>query len=262
MLSEDSLTRYVFVCCSSYLRRLHTTSYNVHNNLTLGNQLFVSVCLQDAVKCLEEGKLEVAGVTLDVKTEIESKLSFSKEGDNWEAMSSQDGSLVVALDCTQDEAILSAGKSRELINHIQQLRKGADLELQDVVEVFFSEEEGVTIVEDAVASNVATFEAKFRGSIPLPKRFAPDWAVVIKSDLVDVGGSDVEVSICRPSVAAADSVSGAALGVFPTLEPGDLKQGQDFTLTVDGESYTLTEGKDFWLSAVSKVRSTKAVTWL
>ena len=87
--------------------------------------------LQDAVKCLEEGKLEVAGITLDAKTELESKLSFSKEGDNWEAMSSQDGALVVALDCTQDEAILSAGKSRELINHIQQLRKAAGLFRQE-----------------------------------------------------------------------------------------------------------------------------------
>lgn len=217
---------------------------------------------EDAVRCLEEGKLEVAGVTLDTKTEIESKLSFSKEGDNWEAMSSQDGSLVVALDCTQDEAILSAGKSRELINHIQQFRKGAGLELKDVVEVFFSEEEGVTIVEDAVSGNVPTFDAKFRGSIPLPKRFAPEWAVVIKSDKVDVGGSNVELSICRPSVAAADSISGAARGVFSTLEPRDLKQGQEFSFSVDGTSHTLTEGKDFWLSAISKVRSTKAVTWL
>lgn len=214
------------------------------------------------MKCLEEGKLEVAGVTLDAATEIESKLTFCKEGENWEAMNSQDGSMVVALDCTQDEAILSAGKSRELISSIQQLRKSAGLELHDIVEVFFNEEEGVTIVEDAVAGNVQTFEAKFRGSVPLPKRFAPEWSVVIKSDMVDVGGSKVEVSICRPAVAAADSIKGAELGLFPTLEPGDLKEGQDFSFSVDGTSFTLKEGKDFWLSSVAKVRSTKAVEWL
>ena len=214
------------------------------------------------MKCLEEGKLEVAGVTLDAATEIESKLTFCKDGENWEAMNSQDGSMVVALDCTQDEAILSAGKSRDLISSIQQLRKAAELELHDVVEVFFNEEEGVTIVEDAVAGNVQTFEAKFRGSVPLPKRFAPEWSVVIKSEMVDVGGTKVDVSICRPAVAAADSITGAALGVFPTLEPGDLKEGQDFSFSVDGTDFTLKEGKDFWLSTVAKVRSTKAVAWL
>lgn len=217
---------------------------------------------KDAVKCLEEGKLEVAGVTLDAKTELESKLSFSKEGENWEAMASQDGSLVVALDCTQDEAILSAGKSRELFSQIQQLRKSAGLELHDVVEAFFGEEEGVTIVEDAVAQNVSMFEAKFKGLIPLPKRLAPEWAVVIKSDMVDVGGSNIEVLICRPAIAASDAVKNPARLIFPTLEPADVKEGQDFTFAIDGTSYTLTEGKDFWLSATSMARTTKAVSWL
>jgi hypothetical protein len=109
---------------------------------------------------------------------------------------------------------LSAGKSRELINHVQQLRKNAGLELQDVVEVFFGEEEGVTIVEDAVSRNVPMFDAKFKGAIPLPKRFAPKWAVAIKRDVVDVGGSDVEVSICRPSVAVCRFVARACVECF------------------------------------------------
>jgi len=216
---------------------------------------------EDAVKCLEEGKLEVAGISLDAKTELESKLAFSREGDNWEAASSQDGALVVALDCTQDEAILSAGKSRELINHIQQLRKSAGLELEDVVEVFLSEEDGITIVENAVSKNVPTFDAKFRGSIPLPQRFAPEWAVVIKSDLVDVGGSNVTVSICRPSLAVSDSVKDPAKKVFETLEPSNFNEGQEFTFSVDGKSHTMVEGKDFWLSSTTKVRSTKALNW-
>lgn len=208
--------------------------------------------------------MAVAGgaITLDAKTEIESKLTFSKEGENWEALSSQDGSLVVAMDCTQDEAILSAGKSRELINAIQTLRKSAGLELQDVVEVFFKEEDGVTVVEEAVQMNVPMFDVKFKGSIPLPQRFAPKWAVAIKSEVVDVGGSNVDVSICRPAVAASDALKDPVLGVFPTLEPSEFKEGQDFTVTIDGKSYKLTEGKDFWLTSTAKVRMTKAVDWL
>jgi hypothetical protein len=157
---------------------------------------------------------------------------------------------------------LSAGKSRELINHVQQLRKNAGLELQDVVEVFFGEEEGVTIVEDAVSRNVPMFDAKFKGAIPLPKRFAPKWAVAIKRDVVDVGGSDVEVSICRPSVAVADLLQEPALSVFSSLEPTELKVGQELSLSVDGTNHTFTEGKDFWLSAAAKARATKSLSWL
>jgi isoleucyl-tRNA synthetase len=80
---------------------------------------------------MEEGKLTVEGIELDATTELTSKLNFSKEGDNWESTPSADGACVVALDCTQDEAILSAGMSRELMNHIQQLRKGAGLDLKE-----------------------------------------------------------------------------------------------------------------------------------
>jgi isoleucyl-tRNA synthetase len=77
-------------------------------------------------------------------------------------MTKPDGSLVIAIDCQQDDAILSAGMSRELINGIQQLRKAAGLDLSDVVEIFYEEGEGETMVEDAVAKNVAVFEAKFQ----------------------------------------------------------------------------------------------------
>jgi isoleucyl-tRNA synthetase len=216
---------------------------------------------QDAVKALEAGKLDVEGVTLDTVTELQSKLAFSKEGDNWESTANSDGSLVIAIDCTQDEAILAAGTSRELMNSVQQLRKGAGLDLKDFVEVFFLEEEGVTVVEDAVARNVPLFEAKFK-ACPLPKRFAPEWAVGIRSDVVDVGGTKVEVSICRPSIAASDSLTDHSLKVLSTLEPRSMSAGEDFTYSMDGAASTLKEGSDFWLSTAAKVRATKAVAWM
>jgi isoleucyl-tRNA synthetase len=204
----------------------------------------------------------VEGVVLDAATELESKLDFSKEGENWEATVKIDGSLVVAVDCTQDDAIITAGRSRELINGIQQLRKSAGLDLRDVVEVFFQEEEGVTIVEEAVSKNVAAFESKFKGAVPLPQRFAPNWAVALKSDLVDVGGTKVKVSICRPSLAAKDSVEPVAIKVLCTFEPSSFSKGQEFSFSVDGKSWSLQEGKDFYLSSTALVRSTKAVGWL
>ncbi|KAL3911779.1 MAG: hypothetical protein SGILL_007149 [Bacillariaceae sp.] len=217
---------------------------------------------EDAVRCLEEGKLVVEDVELDAVTELISKLSFSKEGDEWEATPSADGAAVVALDCTQDDSIIAAGMARELINHVQQLRKAADLDLKDVVEVFFDEEEGISSTEDAVAKNVAMLDAKFKGSVPLPQRLAPSWSVVLKSDSVDVGGTKVVVSVCRPAVAVADSANDAVKNVMSTKEPSQFTAGETFKCSVDGKEYELIEGTDFWLSSASKAKATKSLSWL
>lgn len=216
----------------------------------------------EAVNVLEAGKIEVEGVELDAATELVSKLAFSKEGENWESTPSADGACVVALDCTQDQAIISSGMARELINHIQQLRKSAGLDLKDVVEVFFHEEEGISSTEDAVALNVDMLGAKFRGSIPLPERLAPSWRVPLKSDTVDVGGSKVTVSVCRPSVAVKDDLEEGVKNVFATKEPSEFSEGQVYKCTVDGKEYELKEGEDFWLSTASKAKATKALSWL
>jgi len=214
----------------------------------------------DAVAALEKGSLEVEGVTIDTLTEVVSKLSFSREGDQWEASSTPEGNVVVAVDCTQDEAILAAGKARELINHIQQLRKSAGLDMKDVVEAFF--DEPVASTESAVAMNVSLFKNKFKGSVPVPKEFAPSWSVLIASDNVEVGGSKVNVSICRPALAAKDGLSDLAATYLSTVEPSTVETGSVLKCKIDGTEISVTEGKDFWLSTTAKVEATKAVAWL
>jgi isoleucyl-tRNA synthetase len=199
---------------------------------------------------------------LNAESELESKIDFSRAGDEWEATSKMDGSLVVVIDCTQDEATLSSGMSRELMNGIQQLRKAAGLELKDVVEVFFTEHGDVDVVERVVARNVSLFSAKFKGSVPLPSRFAPKWAVSLKCDAIEVGGSRVDVTICRPAVAVKDDLGEGPVNVLSTLEPFTLGNGQAFECTIDGERLSLKEGVDFWRSSAAKVRSMNLVDWL
>ena len=209
---------------------------------------------------LESGSIDVEGITIDTKTEIISKLSFSREGDQWESASTPEGDVVAAIDCTQDEAILASGKARELINHIQQLRKSAGLDMKDVVEAFF--EESVESTETAVAMNVALFENKFKGAVPVPKSCAPKWSVVIASDTVEVGGSKVVVSICRPALAAKDGLADLACTYLSSLEPSSVEKGAVLTFTIDEEAMSLTEGKDFWLSTTGKMRDTDGLSWL
>jgi Domain of unknown function (DUF5915) len=216
----------------------------------------------EAVHCMKLGTVEVEGCVLDVATELESKFEFSKAGDHWESSNKTDGSLVIALDCTQDNSTVSSGMSRELINGIQQLRKNAGLEMKDAVEVFFQEETGVTIVEDAIGSNVSLFETKFKGAVPIPFRFAPSWSIVLKSDMIEVGGTLVKVSICRPAIAVRDDLATPVVNALASMEPDSFVKGQVFHCAVDAKLYDLVEGHDFWLSSAAKIRATKAVSWI
>ena len=215
---------------------------------------------EQAVACLASGRLIVEGFDLDSKEELISRLAFSKEGDYWEAAVTPDGSLVVGVDCTQDEAILSAGMARELMNHIQQLRKSAKLDLKDSVEVFFEEAENGNTTESAVAHNVEMFVNKFKGVVPLPQSCAPSWSVVLQSDVVDVGGASVRVSICRPAVSAKDDLDESLKQILSTFESDSLNG--DIKCAIDGKDSILKEGTDYWKNSVDKARALKSVDWL
>eukprot|EP00560_Eucampia_antarctica_P004551 CAMPEP_0197833640 /NCGR_PEP_ID=MMETSP1437-20131217/19651_1 /TAXON_ID=49252 ORGANISM="Eucampia antarctica, Strain CCMP1452" /NCGR_SAMPLE_ID=MMETSP1437 /ASSEMBLY_ACC=CAM_ASM_001096 /LENGTH=1171 /DNA_ID=CAMNT_0043437819 /DNA_START=90 /DNA_END=3602 /DNA_ORIENTATION=+ len=230
-------------------------------NMKAAKNLITNLSHNEAIACIEKGQLVGEGFTIDTETEIISKLSFAKTEDHWESNSTQVGDYVVAVDCTQDEAILSAGKSRELINHINQLRKGAGLDLKDVVEAFFSEEEGVTSTETAVAGNAGQFRAKFQGSVPVPKRYAPEWSVVLKSEIVEVGGFRVDVSICRPCLAAKDGIDEPVKTYLSTVIPASVTTESVLNCCIDDVKYSLKEGKDFWLNTVAKLEATKTLDW-
>ena len=219
---------------------------------------------EEAVQCLEAGQLVVGdngSIVLDCATEVESKLDFAKtsNGDDgdWEPAVKVDGSLVVAVDCTQDEATVTAGMARELMNVIQQLRKSAGLDLSDVVEVFFQEPVGSTQVEQAVALNRAMLEAKFK-ALPLPQRFQPAHAVPIGAteSAVPVGSTTVTVVLTRPTLAVRNDLDPLVLKVVATLEPSALNGSPVMTLQVDDKSFTIQEGVDYWKTSMAKVVAT------
>lgn len=170
--------------------------------------------------------------------------------------------MVVAVDCTQDEGILSAGRSRELINAIQQLRKAAGLDLSDQVEVYFEEMPGMNAMENAVSANVTLFEAKFQGAVPIPKKYAPSWSVALRSDTVEIGGAQLDVSICRPAVAGKDGLSDEEKYFLSTLEPSHIVAKEILSFSVDAREISLVQGQDFWVNTITKLRSTKAVAWV
>jgi hypothetical protein len=132
--------------------------------------------------------------------------------------------------------------------------------MKDVVEAFF--EESVESTETAVSMNVSMFEKKFKGAIPVPKRCAPGWSVVIGSNTVEVGGAKLELSICRPALAAKNGLAELACTYLSTIDPDTVENGDVLTCTIDGEKITLTEGKDFWKNTAAKMRGTNGLSWL
>ena len=130
------------------------------------------------------------------------------------------------------------------MNHIQQLRKAAGLDLGDVVEVFFQEND--TVVQDAVTRNVAMFQAKFK-SVPLSQAPAAT-TVVLKSETVNVGGSNVTIYVCRPALAPRDDLDPLAVNYLSTLDPS--ATGTSISFTIDGNRYALEENKDYFFQVL------------
>ena len=135
------------------------------------------------------------------------------------------------------------------------------LDLSDKVEVFFEENVSMSIVERAVANNVKLFEAKL-GAVPVPRKFAPSWSVVLRSETVDIGGSHIEVFICRPAVAGKERMSDEVGFFLSMLDPSTVIDQSIVSVKVDGKEVSLKQGEDFWVNTVSKLKATKALSWL
>jgi hypothetical protein len=100
------------------------------------------------------------------------------------------------------------------------------------------------------------------GAAPVPKKFAPSWSVVLRSETADIGGSNVEVFICRPAVAGREQLSDEVRYFLSMLEPSNVFDQSALSVIVDGKEVHLKQGEDFWVNTVLKLRDTKALSWV
>jgi len=207
---------------------------------------------KEAIAALESGSVTIGDNVLDCKTEVLTKLSFCREGDMWESIQSDAGNVVVAIDCTQDEAILNAGKAREFMNHVQQLRKAAGLDISDAIEVFFHEEEGLSSARNAIVGNLDIIVGKLNIQ-PIDKKFMSQWSVILDEGEFEVGGSKVEIIITRPSVCVKHDVMEPLRQFLSTVDPSEVKEKEVVSCLINGEKFTVTEGVEFWISAARMV---------
>ena len=203
------------------------------NNLTLGKRLGKEFgALRAAVAKLTSDEVArfAAGEPLSVNGHALSgddllvKKAFKGDAAAFEAAASDDGALMVVVDTRRDETVVAQRVARELLNRVQKLRKRAELELKDEVDVFFAAAplpagsaaaaeaaaagEPETDVAAAVAANAAMLEkARVR---PLAAARRAAHAVEIARDVSAIGTAEVTVCLCRPAVAFDEAALGAA----------------------------------------------------
>lgn len=234
--------------------------------------------------------MTVCGDVVLQADELHFKREFKGDEKKYEAGVSEDGSLIVVLDCTQDADVISQGVARELVNRVQKLRKKAGLQIGDAIEVYFEETGAEGEVEAATRKHRDLVVNTLR--IPaLPMSCKPSHAMIFASDssTINLGGNKettVTVHLSRPAVgvshkavaaklnnnAAAASVVAKWLGTFdykrvmssPTmtahLHPAVVGGGplaselNDKTIV----SVTLTAGEDYFPSTAAALQSESA----
>jgi hypothetical protein len=95
------------------------------------------------------------------------------------------------------------------------------------------------------------------GVTPIPSHRAPTSRVIIGKETVDVGGIQVELSICRPAFSCRDSLDSNVATFLATLDPLKYEDGCEINCSINGESFTVTERVDFWKIASSKALQTQ-----
>ena len=218
-----------------------------------------------------EGKMEVLGFALTADDIVVTR-QFAGDAAKYSALESDDGSMVVAVECTETEQTVKQWLAREFVSCVQKLRKSGGVELGEPVEVFYSEEVSAeanafnlsyakAFADAAISDSVV---AKIGGNM-LPLSAAPVWPNKPLGRTVSkfVPCSVLTIAIARPGLA----VSAAAIAKsFPgvnadvaaalTYQVGEACP-PSLTVVVDGSKLELTKGTHYFMKAADMIAAAK-----
>jgi len=146
-----------------------------------------------------EGKIEVEGetVTLD---EVELKVEMNPKIKTKEFVGQSDGDVLVILDFTMDDDLLTEGKARDITQNVQGLRKAAKLNPTDKVEVYYKIEDHKDEklkLTDVVAKSGDVFKQRLRTELVAYDKMAKD-ANKIKEETFTLGKSKITIALVTP----------------------------------------------------------------
>jgi isoleucyl-tRNA synthetase len=234
------------------------------------------------VAFMGSGDIDILGFTL-TKDDITVKREFNGDGKRYEACANDDGSLMIAIDTTQDEELFQELRSRTVIATVQKLRKSSGLSVMDRVEIFYSvsgsKDDAVAMksISDSLMRNADTVQKRLK-MVPLPRDRMPPRAVVIAteqvtdSDICEKGkftlyltqlavsvSMDAIASMCSAAVEgsgipAATTVENAAM-YLQTMEYEALVATEAVVVEVDGVSFSFKKGVHYFASSEEKSNS-------
>lgn len=228
------------------------------------------------VAFMGSGSIDILGFTL-TKEDIVVKREFNGDSKRYEACANDDGSLMIAIDTTQDEELFQELRSRIVISMVQKLRKSSGLSVTDKVEIFYSVSES----KDDAAAMMKISDSLLKQSevvlkrlklLPLPATHMPPRALligkeeVVDTDIVDKGkfslyltqptvsvSMEAIASLCTAAAPGGDipvatTVQSAAM-FLETMEYEKVVASEAVAVEVDGISFDLKKGVHYFATS-------------
>ncbi|KAL9972872.1 hypothetical protein ACROYT_G019255 [Oculina patagonica] len=147
----------------------------------------------------EKGELMVAGHLLS-GTDLKVMYSFDQTDSTPSAYEAHsDGEVLILLDVTPDESMLSEGVAREVVNRIQKLRKKAQLQPNDDITIVFEVTQGAQDAVNALNDVISVHKGYIEDSVKqpvVPSSHSPKLPLII-SEKTEVKGSMLDLKLLR-----------------------------------------------------------------
>jgi len=243
----------------SLLPDLKKLGKKLGKNMGKVKKALVDMSHEDAKAAISAGTASVEGFEIDFTSEVLSKMNFNREGDHWESATNASGTVVVAIDTTEDEALLSAGKARSFVSGYQKLRKSSGLQMGDPVETFYLNCEAE--MDSILSTNASDIESTLK-ALPLPVSYANKSAAILgESEVVLAGGVTVTIQIRAPTVSLSDDHNEFVNQFMTSMSLSEVSKKDKITCEIDGNKYELVKGIDYFSSASEKVKTQKKIAW-
>ena len=216
---------------------------------------------------MRSGTINVGGFELN-QQELVVKREFRGDTKRFEACSSDDGGLMVAIDTLCDEEVFQELRARQLAAAVQKLRKSSGLVVADKVEIFFEEGESTELskISEALSRHAPATVKRIR-TLPLPISLRPKASVVIATEVIndaELSSSSVKLVLTQAAVVSVDEDAVAALLApgaaaptpqavamyLQTMDYDRLLAAGQVSVSVDGVKLSLVRGVHFFGSAL------------
>ena len=156
----------------------------------------------ELVLFMKSGLITVCGFDLTTD-DLVVKRVFNGDTSRYEAAVSDDGSLLIAIDTTCDDAVYQELRARWITAAVQKTRKSAGLILTDKVEAFYSCDDATAMTQlgEALQKHASTAIRRIK-TVPLPLSVKPKHALLLGSEVFsdsDAVAAPVTVWLTSPA---------------------------------------------------------------